>query len=109
MSATPTSPSDPTSNTSSTTSQLERHYRAINPQLPLAVYRELAAHLQQVDRVQTTLIEQSASTFDYALSQIESINIWHPQDLSAENQQLIQEILSYYGDRFGSWQIQELT
>jgi hypothetical protein len=107
MSVSSTPPLDPTGNGSNL--HLERQYRVINPQLPLAVYRELAAHLQQIDRVQTTLIEQSASTFDYALSQIESIEIRHPKDLPAEGQQMIGKILSYYGDRFGSWQIQELA
>jgi hypothetical protein len=108
MSISPPSPSYRAPNTGSS-SQPERQYRVINPQLPLAVYRELAAHLQQVDRVQTTLVEQSASTFDYALSQIESIEIRHPRDLPTEDQQLIEKILNYYGDRFGSWQIQELV
>jgi hypothetical protein len=108
MSTSPTSPFDPAPKTGSTL-RPERQYRVVNPQLPLAVYRELVAHLQQVNRVRATLVEQSATTFDYALSQIESIEIRHPQDLSIEDQQLIEKILGYYGDRFGSWQRQELA
>jgi len=38
------------------------------PGLPLAVYREVAAHLQQVEGVETGLLPQTAQRFDYTQS-----------------------------------------
>lgn len=68
--------------------------------LPLAVYREIAAHLQQVAGVKTTLIPQSAKTFDYAQSQIEALEIDYPEDLSPSEKSLLVEILAYYEQRY---------
>ncbi|WP_299411198.1 hypothetical protein [Acaryochloris sp. IP29b_bin.148] len=73
------------------------------PTLPLAVYREIAAHLHQVDRVETELLPQEAEQFDYALSQIGWLRIRHPQDLSSADQAQIDQILNFYAQRFGDW------
>lgn len=52
------------------------------PGLPLAVYREIAAHLRQVDGVETGLIPQSSSTFDYRESQVGGLWLQYPPTLS---------------------------
>ena len=77
--------------------------------LPLAVYREIAAHLQQVTGLQTRLISQSAPYFDYQLSQVEALEIGYPQSLPVTEKQLLESILDYYAQRYGSYQRSSLT
>ncbi len=76
------------------------------PQLPLAVYREISAHLQQVENVKTVLIPQSSTQFDYAQSQIEAIQIEYPVDLSSQEKQYLESILEYYAQKYGKYQRQ---
>ncbi|MDJ1183031.1 hypothetical protein [Roseofilum casamattae] len=73
------------------------------PKLPLAVYREVAAHLRQVDGVNAGLKLRSHSDFDYDLSQIEQMWIEYPHTLPSQNIDRLEQILAYYGDRYGSW------
>jgi hypothetical protein len=76
------------------------------PQLPLAVYREISAHLRQVEGVKTVLIPQSSPQFDYAQSQIEAIQVEYPVDLSSQEKQYLEEILEYYAQKYGKYQRQ---
>ncbi|MCZ2200541.1 hypothetical protein [Cylindrospermopsis raciborskii] len=67
------------------------------PCLPLAVYREIAAHLCQVKGVHVELVTQTSPEFDYHQSQIKSLYIsWQPDSDS----QRIQQILGYYQNRY---------
>lgn len=72
--------------------------------LPLAVYREIAAHLCQIDGVQTTLVAQQSSQFDYHQSQIERLEIHYAADVPQPSIERIQQILAYYSDRYGAWE-----
>lgn len=72
--------------------------------LPLAVYREVAAHLQQVDGVKTELVSQHSQQFDYQLSQIDRIQIQYPPNVSFNTRQRVEQILAYYSDRYGNWE-----
>ncbi|MEM9539831.1 MAG: hypothetical protein AAGA60_09995 [Cyanobacteria bacterium P01_E01_bin.42] len=74
------------------------------PQMPLAVYREAAAHLQQVSGVEVTLVPQSSPTFDYLQSQIAGLTIDYPENCDRDRQQQIEAILAYYAERHGSWE-----
>jgi hypothetical protein len=74
-------------------------YAVCNETLPLAVYREVAAHLSQVDGVTTGLTPQTSTEFDYSKSQIGEL--WIEGDDSAQVQ--VEKILAYYSDRFGAW------
>ena len=74
------------------------------PGLPLAVYREVAAHLCQVDGVVVELLPQQSQQFDYRLSQVDSLRIKHAPDLDAAWHQQVQQILAYYSDRYGAWE-----
>jgi hypothetical protein len=57
---------------------MDQHYQY--PCLPLAVYRELAAHLRQVDGLAVELLPQMATTFDYRLSQLGGLQLqWDDQ------------------------------
>jgi hypothetical protein len=83
-------------------------YQITNPELPLAVYREIAAHLRQVEGVNTGLIlrplEGSSEEFDYAQSQIAALWIEHPQDIAEINLKTIESILDYYAQKYRPWE-----
>ncbi|MBU7584872.1 MAG: hypothetical protein KAF91_18500 [Nostoc sp. TH1S01] len=69
--------------------------------LPLAVYREIAAHLRQVEGVEAGLIPQSSQQFDYNQSQINGLWIsWSPNSRPASRQR-VQQILAYYQSLYG--------
>ncbi|MEA5573269.1 hypothetical protein [Calothrix sp. UHCC 0171] len=70
--------------------------------LPLAVYREIAAHLRQVEGVKVGLISQSSQQFDYNQSQIEGLWIDFSSNSSISNQQQVEEILAYYESCYGN-------
>jgi hypothetical protein len=72
------------------------------PKMPLAVYREVAAHLRQVG-VEVELLPQVADYFDYELSQAGGLQITGADDLDPMSQTRLREILQYYCDRFGEW------
>lgn len=80
-------------------------YSVQNPKLPLAVYREVAAHLSQVDGVRIELTPQTSKQFDYTMSQVGSLEIQFSE--AARTQ--VEKILAYYGDRFGAWTILSQT
>jgi hypothetical protein len=72
--------------------------------LPLAVYREVAAHLCQVDGIVVELIPQPSKQFDYRLSQVDSLRIKHISGLDTAGHEQVQQILAYYSDRYGTWE-----
>lgn len=76
-----------------------QHKVSFIPPLPLAMYRELAAHLRQINLVETQLCPQDAPLFDYADSQIGAIAIKFPEQSYGS----VQNILSHYG----TWHILE--
>ncbi|MEB3174145.1 MAG: hypothetical protein VKN60_02995 [Cyanobacteriota bacterium] len=72
------------------------------PRLPLAVYRELAAHLSQISGVETEILPQTAPVFDYDLSQAEGLKVSYPGDLDAQEKAWLEQILAYYQTRYGA-------
>ncbi|MDX2244651.1 MAG: hypothetical protein NW224_28590 [Leptolyngbyaceae cyanobacterium bins.302] len=72
--------------------------------LPLTVYREVAAHLQLVDGVQVELVPQQSPEFSYAQSQIDSLQIYYADDASSVITERVHQILAYYADRYGQWE-----
>lgn len=79
------------------------------PQLPLAVYREIAAHLRQIDGVNAVLIpyspeEDQQQQFDYARSQIKGLAIEYSDTLDLQSRERKDEILTYYARRYCPWQ-----
>lgn len=79
-------------------------YRLRSPRLPLAVYREVAAHLRQVEGVTAGLLPQTSTKFDYLQSQIGGIWIRYRADALDWCQPQVEAILTYYGDRYGNWE-----
>jgi hypothetical protein len=71
------------------------------PGLPLAVYREIAAHLRQVEGVAAGLIPQSSQQFDYNQSQIGGLWVKYLPNSNSQSRLRVEEILTYYQDRFG--------
>ncbi|MGK7930019.1 MAG: hypothetical protein AB4041_01105 [Microcystaceae cyanobacterium] len=71
------------------------------PYLPLAVYREIAAHLQQIEGVMVELLPQDAPSFDYAQSQIKALILTTSKPLTETQQDQIQSILDYYSKIHG--------
>jgi hypothetical protein len=75
------------------------------PALPLAVYREVAAHLRQVAGVEVELLPQLSQTFDYHQSQLGGLKLHYSAEVNSTSRQRVQQILAYYGNRYGDWQI----
>lgn len=74
------------------------------PSLPLAVYREIAAHLRQIEGLEVEIIPQSSQEFSYLKSQVEGLVLRYPPSLSAEERQYSQDILQFYEARYGTWE-----
>lgn len=73
------------------------------PGLSLAVYREIAAHLRQVDGVNSDLFAQTATEFDYLQSQVGGL--WLEYLPNDEREQQVNSILTYYELKYSSsWQ-----
>ena len=70
--------------------------------MPLAVYRELQAHLRQLRGLGVDLIPQQSPVFAYHRSQIGGISlVWnHSHPFPEREQQYLKQILSYYSDRY---------
>jgi len=75
--------------------------------LPLAVYREIAAHLELLDGVTIALNPQQSTEFEYTLSQIDSLEIHYSESVDPQVYEQAQRILAYYGDRYGVWEVSE--
>ncbi len=74
------------------------------PHLPLTVYREISAHLQQVEGVTVELLPQDAPFFDYAQSQIKGLVLSYPETLTEDQQEQMQSILDYYAQIHGNYE-----
>lgn len=74
------------------------------PSLPLAVYREIAAHLRQIDGVEVEILPQSSSEFSYLKSQVEALQLSYSSTISSQEKQYCQDILGYYEQRYGTWE-----
>ena len=78
-------------------------------QMPLAVYRELSAHLRQLEGLEVEILPQSDPQFDYRQSQVGGIRLHYPSDSAVESivspnqtsdRQRLKQILAYYHDRY---------
>ena len=87
----------------------QQQQRLVCPQLPLAVYREVAAHLQQVAGVRTSVIMRAiehdpVEKFDYYQSQVAALEVVCEENITELEEQRITEILNYYAQRYAPWQ-----
>ena len=79
-------------------------YQIRCPGLPLAVYREIAAHLRQVQGVEAGLIPQTSQQFDYNQSQVGGLWIQYADASDAVARERVNQILAYYQNRYGAWE-----
>jgi hypothetical protein len=84
---------------------IQQKQTIIYPRMPLAIYRELASHLQQVQGVETHLTPQQFQQFDYHQSQIGSLEINYTEAFQESDRSLVTAILDYYAQRHGSYQL----
>jgi len=70
------------------------------PGLPLAVYREISAHLEQIDGIKTEIIPQKSRSFDYQQSQVNGLLIQYEKKLDKFSQDCLEEILNYYAEKY---------
>jgi hypothetical protein len=90
----------------------KNRYHLVCPRLPLAVYREVAAHIRQIAGIDTGLIPYSVGKndqanhqqFDYGQSQVKGLWLEYAQNLEAKNKQRLNEILEYYAQRYSPWE-----
>jgi hypothetical protein len=78
-----------------------RQEQIIYPELPFAVYREISAHLQQIEGIKTNLIPQKSSHFDYNQSQVCGLSVEYSGAISKKR---LEEILTYYAQIYGTYQ-----
>lgn len=84
----------------------EKRKKLTCPRLSLAVYREIVAHLRQIDGVSAGLVEQTAKEFDYLQSQVGGLWLeYFPRD---DREEQIKSILTYYELKYdSSWKYLE--
>ena len=73
--------------------------------LPLAVYREVRAHLLQCPGIEVDILPQAAATFHYGDSQAGGLRLRYSPEIDGAVWQRIEAILSYYGTRYGAWEL----
>lgn len=82
----------------------QSRYQIRYPGLPLAVYREIAAHLRQVNGVEIGLYPQQSPHFDYNQSQVGGLEIQYLEGATPAVHQRVTEILTYYSQRYTPYQ-----
>ncbi|MEL6458253.1 MAG: hypothetical protein AAFX46_14400 [Cyanobacteria bacterium J06636_27] len=79
---------------------METREKIIFAGLPLAVYREIAAHLGTVTGIKVGLIEQTSPEFDYNQSQVGGLWIDYGLSSNSQTRQWVKQILAYYQHRY---------
>ena len=74
-----------------------------NDRLPLAVYREVAAHLQQIEGIVIGFLAPVDREFSYTQSQLGGLEITGADRLTPLDLVRLEQILSYYANRFEAW------
>ena len=84
------------------------------PGLPLGVYREVAAHLRQVEGVDAKPIMHSiepdpTAEFDYAQSQVAALQIDFAETVADVEKKRVESILDYYARRYRPWKVRDYS
>jgi hypothetical protein len=77
-----------------------------NHQLPLAVYREIAAHLRQFEEITVSFLTAIDRGFSYTESQLGGLEIMGANLLTDGDKLRLDRLLNYYADRYDRWEIQ---
>lgn len=93
-----------------TAKQKQQRYEFSCQGLPLAVYREVAAHLRQVSKVKVGLFDPAPSElFDYHKSQIGGLWLEYDEDAEDAIREKVDQILAYYQNKFGPWEASQIA
>jgi hypothetical protein len=76
-----------------------------NKLLPLAVYREVVAHLQQIEGITIVVLPAADREFSYTHSQLGGLEIAGADRLERSDLVRLEQILNYYANRFKPWEI----
>jgi len=75
-------------------------------EMPLAVYREVAAHLAQVTGITPELLPPpSDRPFAYTHSQVGGLRLHYDATATPASHARVEQILAYYGQRYGTCQV----
>jgi hypothetical protein len=74
-----------------------QYYITYQPEISLAMYRELAAHLEQINGVKVTVVGQKSEVFSYLGSQVAGLDVTVPENLPTSSQGIMRGILGHYG------------
>jgi len=74
-----------------------RYKIVYSPDIALAMYRELASHLEQIEGVEAQLFWSESTEFSYLGSQIGGLWLTYGSSISLRSQSLITKILNHYG------------
>lgn len=72
------------------------------PNLPLAIYREVAAHLRQVRGVVAEVLPQTSAEFNYNQSQSGGLLLEYSPDIDSQERAQAEAILSHYATIYGT-------
>ena len=76
-------------------------YQISCPTLPLAIYREIAAHLRQVQGIEVDLLPQTSQKFDYHQSQVGGLQVKCGDASTLQERKQVNQILTFYQNRYG--------
>ena len=85
---------------------LSPKFTIANHQLPLAVYREIAAHLRQIEGITVSFLTPVDRGFSYTESQLGGLEIIGANLLTDGDKIRLDRLLNYYADRYNQWEIQ---
>jgi hypothetical protein len=86
-------------------SQLPPLLKIHNHQLPLAVDREVAAHLQQIEGITVSFLTPNDRKFSYTESQLGGLEITGGNLLTDSAKMRIDSLLKYYANCYHHWEI----
>lgn len=81
--------------------QKQEQRTILDPDLPLAIYREFAAHLCQIRGVEVELLPQDSPHFRYRQSQIAGLRLSYASNLDDQEKARLEAIVNFYGQKSG--------
>jgi hypothetical protein len=85
---------------------LTSKFTIANHQIPLAVYREIAAHLRQIEGITVSFLTSVDRVFSYTESQLGGLEIMDANLLNDADRIRLDRLLNYYADRYNQWEIE---